>query len=90
MAARTGEEFLKGLRNRTRELYLGDERVDDVTTHPDLAGAAGALADVFDRQHEFADDCLMADPETGEAINVSHMAPTASPLTVGGLLKHVI
>jgi aromatic ring hydroxylase len=75
MAARTGEEFLKGLRNRTRQLYLGDERVEDVTTHPDLAGAAGALADVFDRQHEFPDDCLMPDPETGESINVSHMIP---------------
>ena len=30
---------------------------------------------VFDRQHEYADDCLMPDPETGEPINVSHMIP---------------
>ena len=40
MPARTGEEFLKGLRARNREIWLGDERVDDVTTHPQLAGAA--------------------------------------------------
>ena len=71
----TGEEFLKGLRARNREVWLGDERVDDVTTHPQLEGAAHSLASVFDVQHEFPDDCLMPDPETGEAINVSHMIP---------------
>ena len=75
MGARTGEEFLKGLRRTNRELWLGDERVDDVTNHPALAGAAQAVADVFDRQHEFADECLMPDPETGEPVNVSHMIP---------------
>ncbi|MEY2416390.1 MAG: 4-hydroxyphenylacetate 3-monooxygenase, partial [Ilumatobacteraceae bacterium] len=75
MPARTGEEFLKGLRARDREVWLGDERVDDVTTHPQLEGAARSLAAVFDCQHEFPDDCLMPDPETGEAINVSHMIP---------------
>ncbi len=67
MGARTGEEFLKGLRARKREVWLGDERVDDVTDHPALAGAAGALAAVFDRQHEYADDCLMPDPGDGRA-----------------------
>ena len=75
MPARTGEEFLKGLRAREREVWLGDERVEDVTTHPQLEGAARSLAAVFDCQHEFPDDCLMPDPETGEAINVSHMIP---------------
>src|SRR2546423_1430366 len=75
MGARTGEEFLDGLRKTTRELWLGDERVDDVTEHPALAGAARTLAAVFDLQHEQADDCLMPDPETGESIIVSHMIP---------------
>ena len=75
MGARTGEEFLKGLRTRGREIWLGDERVDDVTEHPAFAGAAASVAMVFDRQHDFADDCLMPDPETGEPINVSHMIP---------------
>ncbi len=75
MAARTGEEFLKGLRSRRRELWLGPERVDDVTEHPALAGAAASLAGVFDRQHEYPDDCLVPDAETGEAVNVSHVIP---------------
>jgi 4-hydroxyphenylacetate 3-monooxygenase oxygenase component len=75
MGARTGEEFLKGLRRTDRELWLGDERVDDVTGHPALTGAAHALAAVFDRQHDYADDCLMPDAETGEPVNVSHIIP---------------
>ena len=75
MGARTGKEFLKGLRTNTRELWLGNERVDDPTEHPALAGGARSLARVFDVQHEFPDDCLMPDPETGESINVSHMIP---------------
>ena len=75
MPARTGAEFLEGLRCRKREVWLGGERIDDVTSHPQLEGAAHGLAAVFDRQHEFADDCLMPDPETGESINVSHMIP---------------
>src|SRR3546814_17923110 len=40
-----------------------------------MAGPARTMASVFDRQHEYADECLMPDPETGEAINVSHMIP---------------
>jgi 4-hydroxyphenylacetate 3-monooxygenase len=74
VAARTGAEFLRGLKD-SRELWLGDERIDDPVSHPALSGAAHALAAVFDLQHEAADVCLMPDPETGEAINVSHMIP---------------
>ena len=74
MAARTGAEFLRGLKD-SRELWLGDERIDDPATHPALAGAAHAIAAVFDLQHAAAEICLMADPETGEPINVSHMIP---------------
>jgi 4-hydroxyphenylacetate 3-monooxygenase len=71
MGARTGKEFLDGLRSRPREIWLANERVGDVTEHPDLKGAAHAVAGVFDRQHEFADDCLMTDDETGELVNVA-------------------
>jgi 4-hydroxyphenylacetate 3-monooxygenase len=75
VGARTGEQFLKGLREGSRQIWIGDERVEDVTEHPALMGGAHALARHFDMQHEFADDCLMADPETGEPINVSHIIP---------------
>jgi 4-hydroxyphenylacetate 3-monooxygenase len=78
MAARTGQQFLDRLRKTIRTVWLGDERVDDVTTHPELAGAAHTLASVFDRQHDYPEECLIPDPETGEAINISHMLPRSA------------
>ncbi|HET8532926.1 MAG TPA: 4-hydroxyphenylacetate 3-hydroxylase N-terminal domain-containing protein, partial [Methylomirabilota bacterium] len=75
MGARTGEQFLQGLRGTKRQLWLEGERVDDVTTHPALAGGARTLASVFDRLHAFPDECLIPDPETGEPLNVGHMIP---------------
>src|ERR1700731_4157018 len=74
MAARTGEQFLKGLRG-AREVWVDGERVADVVDHPKLTGAAHALAEVYDLQHKQADLCLAPDPETGEPIAVSHLVP---------------
>ena len=50
MPARTGEQFLKGLRG-AREVWVDGERVADVVDHPKLSGAAHALAEVYDLQH---------------------------------------
>ena len=74
MPARTGKEFLEGLRG-AREIWVDGERVTDVVDHPKLSGAAHALAEVYDLQHKHADICRMPDPETGEPIPVSHMIP---------------
>jgi 4-hydroxyphenylacetate 3-monooxygenase len=74
MPARTGAQFLQGLRDG-REVWLGRDRVTDPMEHPALRGAAEALAGVFDLHFAHPDDCLMADPETGEQIAVSHIIP---------------
>ena len=74
MSARTGRQFLAGLRG-DREVWVEGQRVSDIVTHPAFSGAARALAEVFDLQHAQADRCLMPDPETGESINVSHIVP---------------
>ena len=79
MGARTGAEFLKGLRATRREIWLNDERVDDVAEHPHFAQVARTVASWFDLQHEHPDDLLIADPETGEPINISHMQPRSVP-----------
>ena len=52
MGARTGGAVSGPLRKTRRTVWLGDDRVDDVTSHPALAGAASTLAGVFDRQHQ--------------------------------------
>jgi 4-hydroxyphenylacetate 3-monooxygenase oxygenase component len=74
MGARTGSEFLKGLK-KSREVWVGGEKVSDVTSHPAFSGAAHTLAQIFDLQHQAREVCLMPDPETGEPINMSHMIP---------------
>lgn len=74
MPARTGEQFLKGLRG-ARAVWVDGERVADVVDHPSLTGAAHALAEIYDLQHQHADVCLRPDPESGEPIPVSHVIP---------------
>ena len=74
MPARSGADFLRSLKD-DRSIWVGPDKVDDVAGHPAFAGAAAGLAEIFDLQHQYADDCLMADPETGESINVSHLIP---------------
>jgi 4-hydroxyphenylacetate 3-monooxygenase oxygenase component len=74
MAARTGRQFLAGLKG-PRDIWVGEDKVSDIASHPSFAGGAETMARLFDLQHEAADVCLMPDPETGEPINVSHMIP---------------
>lgn len=75
MGARTGDEYLKGLRATSREIWLGGEKVDDVVDHPEFAQAARAMASWYDLQFEHPDELLIPDDETGEQINISHMIP---------------
>src|SRR3954469_7477385 len=74
MPARTGVQFLKGLRDG-RALWLGDQRVTDPLDHPSLRGGAEAIAATFDLHHKYPEDCLIADVESGEPIASSHMIP---------------
>ena len=41
--ARTGAQFLDGLRDDGREVWMDGERIDDIVGHPLLGGAAGGL-----------------------------------------------
>lgn len=75
MGARTGDEYLKGLRSTSREIWLGGEKVDDVVDHPEFSQAARAMASWYDLQFEYPDELLIPDDETGEQINISHMIP---------------
>lgn len=74
MPARSGKEYVAGLRDE-REMWLGGERIGDVTEHPAFQGTLDSMAGLYDLQHECADECLMADPDTGELVNVSNIVP---------------
>jgi len=74
MPARTGQQYLEGLRDQ-RELWLNGERVKDVTTHPLLAPMAREVARLFDLQYERADLMLVPSPDSGDMVGVSHIVP---------------
>lgn len=74
MAARTGHQYIEGLRDN-RQVWLGKENVSDVTSHPALSGSVRGMAGYFDWQHRYAEECLVADPVTGEPMNASLIVP---------------
>ena len=47
MGARTGQQYIEGLREQSREVWLRGERVKDVTTHPGLANGVRAIASLY-------------------------------------------
>jgi len=77
MPARTGREYLQGLRDQEREVWLGGERVKDVTTHPGLRRGAEAIAALYDLQHDPAlrDTMTFVSPTTGDRIGRSFVIP---------------
>ena len=58
MAIRRGSDYLTGIQDE-RQVWLGTERVADVTAHPRLGDFAKALADVYDLQHDPAHQELL-------------------------------
>ena len=49
---KTGQQHLEGLPRDGRVVYIGDERVNDVTTHPAFARAAQTVAGLYDMKHD--------------------------------------
>ena len=50
MGARTGQAYLAHLREFGSEVWIGKERVHDVTSHPATSGAAQEIARLYDPQ----------------------------------------
>ena len=62
---RTGKEHLERLRD-ARTVYIGSERVDDVTTHPAFRNAARTVAAIYDMKADPANRETMSFAEGGE------------------------
>jgi anthranilate 3-monooxygenase (FAD) / 4-hydroxyphenylacetate 3-monooxygenase len=52
MAARSGKDFVAGLREHPREVWIEGTRIGDVTTHPLLRQSVHQLALLYDMQSE--------------------------------------
>lgn len=77
MAARTGQQFLDGLRANPQELWIGGERVTDPTTHPAFRGVVRSVAALYDMQHDphLRDEMTYVSPSSGERVGVSFLTP---------------
>ena len=77
MPARSGQQYLAGLREMQREVWLGGERVRDVTRHPGLAGGAQAVAALYDMQHDpnWRETMTYVSPKSGERVGLSFIIP---------------
>jgi 4-hydroxyphenylacetate 3-monooxygenase len=78
MPARTGQQYIDGLREQEREVWLGGERVKDVTRHRGLAGGVRAIAGLYDMQHEaeLASVMTYRSPTSGDPVGRSFDNPT--------------
>ena len=76
MAARTGAQFLEGLRD-SREIWFEGARVPDVAAHPILGRAAATLAELYDLQSDpsLRDEMTYPSPTTGDPVSVAFIQP---------------
>src|SRR5262245_19025112 len=77
MPTRSGAQYLAGLRAQPREMHLGGQRVEDVTTFPGLAGGVRSVAGLYDMQHDpgLRDAMTYLSPTTGERVGLSFITP---------------
>jgi 4-hydroxyphenylacetate 3-monooxygenase len=76
MPARTGAEYLGGLRG-PREVWFDGKRIGDVTEHPILGRPARTLAELYDLQWapDHRDGLTYASPGTGQPVSLAFVQP---------------
>jgi aromatic ring hydroxylase len=76
MPIRLGKEYLESLRDG-RRVWLMGQQVEDVTTHPRLAGCARSVAAVYDLQHDpaYQELLTMPSPSTGQPVSLAYLLP---------------
>src|SRR3989441_1789493 len=77
MPARTGKEFLQGLKDQPRAIWIGGERVGDVAAHPAFCNVARSVAALYDLQHDPAlrDQMTFVSPSSGGRVGASFLVP---------------
>src|SRR5215468_1084225 len=71
---RTGKEHLETLRDG-RVVYIGSERVDDVTRHPAFRNAAATVAAIYDMKADPANRATMSYEEEGGRHSIYYLRP---------------
>lgn len=71
---RSGRDYLEGLRDG-RNVYLGKERVRDVTTHKAFRNAAHSFAELYDLKRSPENVEAMSYAENGERYSIWYLLP---------------
>ena len=83
----SGEEYLESLRDG-RVVYLGGERVDDVTRHRGFRNAARSFAMIYDVKKDSAHRELLAYEDEGELHSMYWLMPRSRDDLVRRLKAH--
>jgi 4-hydroxyphenylacetate 3-monooxygenase len=74
MGARSGSNYLSALRRLKAEVWLGGQRVEDVTTHPALVRCGRSIASLYDMQIEHP-EAMTFRLEDGDRAGLSFIQP---------------
>jgi 4-hydroxyphenylacetate 3-monooxygenase len=75
MPARTGEQYIQGLKGRNSDVWIDGKKVDDVTEHPAFKNVVKSMAALYDLQHEKQDKMLYTSPTSGQKVGLSFIEP---------------
>jgi len=84
---KTGRDFLEGLRDG-RVVYVGGERVEDVTAHPGFRGGARSLAALYDWKADRAQNGLLSFDEDGDRYSMWFLRPRSREDLVRRMRAH--
>ncbi|GIS92967.1 MAG: hypothetical protein CM1200mP22_02040 [Dehalococcoidia bacterium] len=77
MPARTGQQYIEGLKERPPTLYMSGKRVKDPTSQAGLSGGIKTLARKYDLQHDpvIGKEMTYRSPTTGDQVGLSFLTP---------------
>lgn len=73
----TGKEYIERIRDRKAAVYIGGERIDDVTTHPAFRNSIRSISRLYDVTSNPANvnQLTYVEPENGKHCNPIFMRP---------------
>ena len=77
MPARSGADYIKGLRDRPRDVWLDGQRIKDVAAYPGFSNCALSIAALYDMQLDpsLKDEMTYTSPTSGNPVGLSFMIP---------------
>ncbi|MFS0674084.1 4-hydroxyphenylacetate 3-monooxygenase, oxygenase component [Ornithinibacillus sp. 179-J 7C1 HS] len=83
MPAKTGKDYIEGLKKANNNVYIHGDRVDDVTEHPAFKNVIKSMANLYDLQYEKPEKMLYTSPTTGDKVGMTFLQPR----TIEDLIK---